>query len=239
MGRIGVSQEQVAEVANRIADTEGVGAVSLRRVRRELGAGSLQTIHRHLAAWRAVADLREAAVAQPLPAHIPVRFIDPAAAVDMSKTSLIRTLEEPGRGGLFRYAKEVKCPGGRPPDGVVTIRPPDFERIANVLGFPFAGGVWLEYKRTDYKGEKEFDKHNLGYAVEANHGEHINLVSDELSKRSGPYSDNDIRDVSKAILRARAEICIQLDRDLYDMLMTCPDPVRFLSEKIEEAIRGR
>ena len=52
MGRPGLRQEQVSAAAARIADAEGRAAVTLRRVRKELGRGSLRTIHRMLAVWR-------------------------------------------------------------------------------------------------------------------------------------------------------------------------------------------
>ena len=74
MGRTGISQEQVNAVADRIADTDGMAAVSLRRVRRELGTGSMQTIHRMLASWRALADLRKPAPTADQ-TTLPVRFM--------------------------------------------------------------------------------------------------------------------------------------------------------------------
>ncbi|MEI7606434.1 MAG: DNA-binding protein [Rhodospirillaceae bacterium] len=252
MGRTGISQEQVNAVADRIADTEGMGAVSLRRVRRELGSGSLQTIHRLLASWKAVADLKK-----PLPVAdevLPVRFIHPDTALDLSKVSLIGSLDQPGRADFQtcrRYEREVRCPGGQPPEGVVLINPPDFRAIAEAVGIPYARGVWYQYQGTDYKHQKKYEKHDLGWAVEASHGEHINTISDEIAKRRGPMigqkkkaifpddawpSKLDIINISNEIRKERAEICIKLDRALYDRLMARSNPVSFLAQKIEAAI---
>ena len=238
MGRTGISQEQVNAVADRIADTDGMAAVSLRRGRRELGTGSMQTIHRMLASWRALADLRKPAPTADQ-TTLPVRFIDPGETPDLSRVSLIGTLTD--------HNGNINCKQGQPPDGVAIIsNSPGFAEIADTMGFPVAKAVSYEYKGI-INGQKKFETKVLGLAIEASQGEHLNYIADEYHRCGRTLSRDSyfagiqrqkVEEISRERKSARAEICIKLDRDLYDLLMARRDPVRFLAGKIEETIRG-
>lgn len=243
MGRPGIGYDDVATAAESIAASEGAGAVTLRRVRRELGSGSLQTIHRHLESWKTAPKERTDEEVydslldkEPVQKEVAIKFIPPVD--EFGKASLIGSIKD--RNG------NVNCRGGQPPEGVLIIDPPNGEIIARKLGLPFAKAVRYECHewRDSYKQDrKEFEAIKLGLAFEASHAEIVTRISDEVFGCNNSWElESLISRVYERIKREQIEFRVVLPRELAERLHSLSSgsvPAIKLAELIEKALQPR
>lgn len=124
--RRALSREVIMEAALKVLDTEGVGALSMRRIAQELGTGAA-SLYAHVANR----DELEALLFDRIAEEVPVPEVDPAHWRDQLKQLLRDTL-----GVLVRHPGSAALAMGRVPLG-----PNALTRTECMLALLKAGGV--------------------------------------------------------------------------------------------------
>jgi AcrR family transcriptional regulator len=125
-----LSRDEIVRVAIKVADAEGPGAISMRRIARELNAGAM-SLYWHVSSKDELLDLMLDAL------EGEQEF--PAPTGDWQED--MRAIAHARRDVLRRHAWLMDFIGGRPPLGPNTLR--NLERSLAVLSGPGLGTEWV------------------------------------------------------------------------------------------------
>lgn len=212
MGRRGITQDDVSAIANKIATSEGRAAVTQRRVRIELGWGSLTTINRMLNVWGEDYKL----------VRLPYHRREEQLSV---KVSSVRDLFDPDTLKLIPSIsdkdRKIDCTsGGLHPLVEIVPDEEDLRLVAAMLGIPQAEAITYKINEKNvYNNAYHLNGLRnyvvLGVAFARTHANHMRGVMDELkkyyglSKRGEGFKDK-VLEISNSIQQCSVDISMAL-----------------------------
>jgi hypothetical protein len=196
-----------------IRDRDGADRVSLRRVRTELGRGSLQTIHKHLAEWRAKESLKPQTEPAPVAVQeddLPVKFVPPYEVDEMTAAQTLTP--HISKFGDVDIRKGV-------PEGLVHIVHKDAQRICEGCGIPFAPAL-VRFQKGSGAQENEFRIRDAGYfskvytgiVVPANFADLILQMCDRI------MAGMRMQEAFHTLRSEHATVTLDFRRELFDAL---------------------